>query len=188
MELVTTPSRAAYGAPSRDEGRARELRAIVISSRTFVRKGSFCSWVSSWCSRPCSRCSRENQRAHLEDLFENITLYDNRAIEARCEKRADGTVPVRLRLEAKKDYADGAGDEAPVSMDDWIDSAVFGGEEEGGPPEGRVLYLRKHRMDDSRDAIEIVVTEEPTKAGVDLFNELMDRHPEDHVTNVSSSS
>lgn len=129
----------------------------------------------------------EDKWAMLEDLFENITLYDNRATEATYEKRSDGKYVVRLNIEAKKYYADGTGDESETPMADFVDIAVFGDKGDGTPPEGKVLYLGKRRIDGSTSVLQIVVDEEPVKAGIDPFNKLIDRNPEDNVTNVSTS-
>ena len=127
-------------------------------------------------------------RPLLSDLFENITLYDNRAIEATYHQREDGKYVVRLTASATKFHATGEGDERAVGIDDYVDVAVFGETEPGGVPEGKVLALEKRWVDRSDPVFEIVVDEEPKKAGIDPFNKLVDKNPEDNVTNVSRKS
>ena len=63
-------------------------------------------------------------------------------------------------------------------MSDSIDIGVFGEDD-------KVLYLEKRQLTAADNAIEIVVDEEPVEAGIDPFNKLIDRNPEDNVTAVS---
>lgn len=129
----------------------------------------------------------EDQRAILDDLFREITLYENRAHEAKWKRRGDGKYVVRLEVESRKYRADGQGEESEVSIDDWIDVGVFGEPGDGDPPEGKVLVLEKRHFVDAEGVIELVVDEEPRRAGIDPFNKLVDRNPENNLTAVSES-
>jgi len=120
----------------------------------------------------------------LDDLFRDITLYENRTEEATWHRRDDGKYLVRLEVDARKFQADGLGAETEVPMDAWVDVAVFGQKTEGSPPEGEVLTMEKHRLTGS-DVIELVVDEEPQRAGIDPYNKLIDRNPENNVVAVS---
>jgi aminopeptidase N len=129
----------------------------------------------------------EDQQSLLEDLFETITLYENRAEEATFTQRDDGTYLVRLTVEARKYRADGFGEETEIGIDDWIDVGVFGRRGDDDPPEGKVLALERHRVTEADTVIEVVVDEEPRRAGIDPFNKLVDRNPENNITNVSAN-
>ena len=50
----------------------------------------------------------------LNDSFEKIALYDNKAVEAGSQKMPDGTYKVTLTVEGRKVYADGNGVESPA--------------------------------------------------------------------------
>src|SRR5579863_5305049 len=56
-----------------------------------------------------------------EDLWENITLYDNRVRSASYVQQPDGKYQVNLVLEAKKSRADAKGQDHAVPLHDWID-------------------------------------------------------------------
>jgi ABC-2 type transport system permease protein len=120
----------------------------------------------------------------LDDLFRDITLYENRAQEATWHRREDGKYLVRLDVDAQKFHADGLGAETEVPMDAWVDVAVFGDETENGSPEGEVLAMEKRRVT-GPGVIEMVVDEEPRRAGIDPYNKLIDRNPENNVVKVS---
>ena len=118
-------------------------------------------------------------------MFENITLYENSAKEATYEKRADGKYVVRLAVDSLKFRADGSGVETEIPIDDWIDIGVFGDEDEDGPEEGKLLALEKRRINSSSSVLEIVVDEEPKKVGIDPFNKLIDRNPDNNTKAAS---
>ena len=118
----------------------------------------------------------------ITDLFETITLYDNRALEATWQRREDGKYVVTLKVQSAKLRADGEGRETPTPMDDLIDIGVFAGR---GKQE-RALYLEKHRLTGGETALEIVVDEPPTRAGVDPYNKLIDRLSGDNVVAVGA--
>lgn len=123
----------------------------------------------------------------IEDLFETITLYDNRLVDATYEPAPGGGYVVRLEVEAKKYRADGQGVETEIPVDDWIDLAVFGDREPGASPEGKLLALEKRRIDDGRATFELVVDEEPRRAGIDPFTKLIDRNSDNNVAGVSAA-
>ncbi len=121
-----------------------------------------------------------DKQAMLKDLFETITLYDNKATEVTSTKMADGKYRVRLTVESKKLRADGMGTETAVPIDDWIDVGVLA----AGPTkksEDRVLVLEKRHITQPKTTFEFVVNEKPSKAGIDPLNKLIDRNPEDNT-------
>jgi len=129
-----------------------------------------------------------DRQAILDDLFRNITLYGNRAVKATWSKREDGKYVVRLEVAAAKFRADGKGNEAPAPLDDWIDIGVFGERDPKGPSEGRLLAMEKRHVEGQGGMFEVVVAQEPKKAGIDPFNKLIDRDPDDNLVSVSAGS
>src|SRR5260370_905052 len=61
----------------------------------------------------------------IKDLFEDITLFSNRTIEATAQKRPDGKYDVTINVEARKFKADDKGNETEVPVNDWIDIGAF---------------------------------------------------------------
>jgi ABC-2 type transport system permease protein len=112
-----------------------------------------------------------------DDLFENITLYDNRTRSANYSVQPDGKYQVNLDVEARKVRADGKGEEHTVPISDWIDVGVL-------DAQGNYLYLQKHKIEKERTELTLVVDKLPAKAGIDPLNKLIDRDPEDNVVKV----
>lgn len=112
-----------------------------------------------------------------DDMFENITLYDNRAHSANYVKLADGKYQVNLDINAKKSRADGKGEEHTVPINDLIDIGVQ-------DAQGNYLYLQKQKIDKEHMDLTLLVDKSPAKAGIDPLNKLIDRNPDDNVVKV----
>jgi len=115
----------------------------------------------------------------IEDMFETITLYDNKAVSAKARMLGSGQYEVILLIKSRKLRSDGFGNELEIPVNDWIDIGVLG-------KDGKELYLKKHKICDSEVELRIMVDEEPKKAGLDIYNRLIDRRPEDNITNIVS--
>ena len=115
----------------------------------------------------------------IEDLFETITLFDNRAISATYEQHDEGKFEVRLTVASHKFRADELGIENEVPVDDQIDVGIL-------DEDGNYLYLEKHKIDASESEIIVRVDGTPAKAGIDPLNILVDRKPKDNVIAVKA--
>jgi ABC-type transport system involved in multi-copper enzyme maturation permease subunit len=117
----------------------------------------------------------------LEDLFETITLWDVRARTASWSARDDGRYDVVLEYEARKLRASGAGEETEVPFDDLVEVGVFGARTDERLPHGAPLLVEQRRLTGPSGRINLVVDAEPQRAGIDPYNKLIDRNPEDNV-------
>ena len=117
----------------------------------------------------------------IDDSFEKIALYDDKASDATAQKIAGGKYKVTLVVEGKKAYADGNGVETPTTMHDYMDVGVFSGEKGLEKP----LSVRKEWITGGRQTFEFIVDEQPTRAGIDPFNKLIDRNLDDNSTDVT---
>jgi ABC-2 type transport system permease protein len=117
----------------------------------------------------------------IEDMFETITLYENRATAATATEEADGFYLVQLDFESAKFRADSLGNEREIDVNDLVDIGVFGEDENG---EEVTLYLAKHRVTSGQQQISVRVTGTPVSAGIDPGYKLIDRHNDDNVVDV----
>jgi hypothetical protein len=114
----------------------------------------------------------------FDDLFDNITLYENRAKSATYTQLPDGKYQVNISVELKKYRADGRGEEHQIPAHDWVDIGVVG-------TDGKYLYLKKQKIDGDSANFQVVVDKLPYKAGIDPLNKLIDRAPDDNLVQVS---
>ena len=109
----------------------------------------------------------------LHDMFETITLFENRVSAATYAKRPDGRYDVRLTLEAAKMRADSLGNETPVKLGDWVDVGIFGPDKmddtEVYDASGDALLLKKIRITKPRTVLTFVVDKQLAKAGLDSY-------------------
>jgi ABC-type transport system involved in multi-copper enzyme maturation permease subunit len=121
----------------------------------------------------------------LEDMFERITLYDNRALSAKVRERADGKFELTLELQVRKLYADGKGVETEAeALDDWIEVGAYVERDADGEPAEQPIYLRLHHFDGSENTLTLVLDEQPITAGIDPRRLLIDRSPSDNTRAV----
>ena len=123
----------------------------------------------------------------LKDLFEDITLFSNRALSATAKKRPDGKYGVTIEVESKKFKADEKGNETEVPVNDWIEIGAFA-KPEKGKQYGKTLYRQRLLMKGGKCTYRFTVDEIPDKAGIDPFLLLIDRVPDDNTKNVDVTS
>ena len=113
----------------------------------------------------------------IDDLFEKIVLFDNRALSATARKRHDGKYEVTVKVQAGKLNAGEQGEEQEVPLHDLIDIGVD--DKDGNP------LLRERKLMRSRQgSYTVLVTGRPGKAGIDPDNKLIDRKPDDNMVTV----
>ncbi|MGD0863940.1 MAG: M1 family aminopeptidase [Rhizomicrobium sp.] len=124
----------------------------------------------------------------ITDLFEKITIYDLKATGATWKKRNDGEYDVAVSVEAHKFYADGKGKETETPMDEQVPIGAFL-EEPGKKDFGKskVLYLQSQHIVSGRETIHLVTDCAPAFAGIDPYNEWIDRNSDDNVTSASAA-
>ena len=118
----------------------------------------------------------------IDDGFNRIVLYDNKASSATVAKATGGKYVVTLNVEAHKVQADADGAETPMPLADYIEIGVFSGQKDEEKP----LYLKKEKITAQRQTFTITVDERPTRAGIDPYNKLIDRNADDNMIDVSN--
>jgi hypothetical protein len=115
----------------------------------------------------------------ITDLFERITLFENRAERATMRTLPDGRYEVKVAVNAKKLQADELGVETDRPLDDTITVGVL-------DERGRALHLEKQRFKQAHRELTMVFASKvaPAKAGIDPMNALIDRKPDDNVVRV----
>jgi hypothetical protein len=120
----------------------------------------------------------------LADLFEANTYWELATERVTVERTGTGEWRVTLDVRARKMVVDEAGTETEVPMDDLVEIGVFpaAGDGESGVP----LYLRMHRVRSGDQRITLTVSGEPSRAGIDPRNLLIDVEGGDNLAEVTS--
>jgi hypothetical protein len=81
-------------------------------------------------------------------------------------------------VSSRKSRADDLGKETDVPLDELVDVGVL--DEHDAP-----LVLEKRRISTPNTTMSLVVAGKPALAGIDPFNELIDRRPKDNTVAVT---
>ena len=132
----------------------------------------------------------------IKDMFETITVYDNRIKNVTSTEQENGKYKVDIEFEVSK-YRNNEkgkqifsetgrdsisylpeGKKKPIlslPLKDYIDIGIFTENEVDGKMKEKQLYLKKHKITRIDNKISIIVDEKPTEVGVDPYNILIDR-------------
>ncbi|TAN03784.1 MAG: hypothetical protein EPN36_11700 [Rhodanobacteraceae bacterium] len=122
----------------------------------------------------------------ITDFFDTITLFDDRMVKATAKKLPDGKYQVTMHVHAAKYYADGKGKETRAkTIGIPIEIGVFAKAKDGEEQDEQPLYLEKYPVKDDDSVITVTVDGKPYEAGIDPFNELIDRVSSDNRARVS---
>jgi ABC-2 type transport system permease protein len=137
----------------------------------------------------------------INDMFETITLYDNRVSKATSKKLPNGKYQVDIEFEVTKYKADDTGKRIykdksgktltytkkgdkfaseSYPLNDYIEIGVFCEQTLKGKKSDKELYLKKMKINKINNSISLVVNEKPTEVGVDPYNKLIDTNSDDN--------
>ena len=137
----------------------------------------------------------------IKDMFETITLYENRILKAESKELENGKYQVDLEFRVSKYRNDEKGKmfygdeerdsifyksddmrkpEYSVYLEDYIDVGVFGDDD------NNELYLKKHKITSINNKLSIILDEKPAEVGIDPYNKLIDTNSDDNRKKVES--
>jgi ABC-2 type transport system permease protein len=116
----------------------------------------------------------EDKKYLIEDLFETITFYDNHTDAVSFKKTGNCKYEVEICSTNKKLRADELGREYEVPMDDYLDIGIF-------DEDGHLEYLQKHKVKNGINQFRIEVERQPSKAGIDPLNKLINKNRDMNV-------
>ena len=129
----------------------------------------------------------DSLKYYLDDTWKRITLYENKMISAESvPTKNKNESKVTLKFSTRKMYADSAGNEKPaVGMNDYIDIGLFAPEtiDKSGQKITHPLYLKKHKLKAGMHTLTLIVKGDLEKAGIDPYVKLIDRIPDDNISN-----
>jgi ABC-2 type transport system permease protein len=122
----------------------------------------------------------------LDDTWLKITLYENKFVKATMKDVGNGQHDINLTISVKKFYADSTGQEKVANMNDYVNIGIFGEEttNKDGRRQTNPLYLKKHKLKQGEHTFTIRVKGKPKTAGVDPYNILIDRIPDDNTGSI----
>ena len=137
----------------------------------------------------------------IPDMFETITLYENRIKDAKVEELPNGKFKVTIDTESSKYRSDEKGkriydngngktiytttksgkeDVKSIPLADYIEIGVFSESTAGSSTNEEQLYLEKRKVTKIDNRYIIIVDKKPTEVGIDPYNKLIDANSGDN--------
>ena len=136
----------------------------------------------------------------IEDMFETITLYDNKVEKVTSKKLPNGKYQVDIDFVVSKyrssdkgkksfkdkngktlTYKNGKTNMESYPLNDYIEVGIFGEKTKKGDFElENELYNKKYKIDRINNKLTIIVDQKPIEVGVDPYNKLIDTNSEDN--------
>ncbi len=118
----------------------------------------------------------------IDDMFENITLFSNRVMKA-SSKKIGNEYEVSIYTTSEKFRADSLGKEKAVLLNDFIDIGIFA-EPSNKKNLGKALVYKRVRLNKKENTFTFKIKDKPYQVGIDPYNYLIDRIPDDNVKKV----
>jgi aminopeptidase N len=127
------------------------------------------------------RAAPDSLQPYITDVFDRITLFDNRVTAATSKKLPDGRYQVDFTVKSAKFYADSLGNQKPADQTrDVLPVAVFpelGKDKKPVPP----LLLEKRPLRVGDNKFSFVVKQKPASVAVDPYHLIIDRQLDDNT-------
>lgn len=113
----------------------------------------------------------------IEELFNEIVLYENRVVKAEKTKLPTGEFEVTMDLSLKKIKANPKGEERFVDFKEEIPVGLR-------DKDGELIYYKRHMLSQGEQTLKIKIKEEPFKAGLDPTNSFIDKSLKDNEVSI----
>jgi ABC-2 type transport system permease protein len=118
----------------------------------------------------------------ITDLFQDIILFDNHVVSSSV-KKIGLQYEVKIKTSSEKFRSDSLGAEKPIAINDYIDIGIFA-KNEKSKSLGKSLLMKRIKIAKKENEFTFILAEEPAKVGIDPYNYLVDRMPDDNVKKV----
>ena len=118
----------------------------------------------------------------ITDIFENITVFSNRVLEAKY-KKVGSEYEITLKTNSEKFRSNALGTETKIPLTDYIDIGIFA-EPTNDKNLGKAQIYKRLKITKKENTFIFRTKSMPYQAGIDPYNYLIDRVPEDNLKSV----
>jgi hypothetical protein len=151
------------------------VQAVAFQNPPYTNSPEFVGYIR--------RAAPDSLQPLLTDLFDRITLYDNRVTDATAKKLPDGRYQVDMTVTSSKFYSDSLGTQRPAPIRETLPVAVFPETGKDKRPPAPLLLV-KQRLHPGSNKLRFIVAQKPANVAVDPYHELVDRDLEDNRKDV----
>jgi ABC-2 type transport system permease protein len=121
----------------------------------------------------------------VKDMFERIVVYDNSVKSWSFTKTNDGKFKITAKISCIKTQSDSLGKAQEVKPNNWFDIAVFLKGKTNAKQMGEVFYLKKHKITNKDQTIELILDKEPYMFGIDPYNKIIDKETANNIKDIN---
>ena len=116
----------------------------------------------------------------ITDMFENITIFSNRMVSAKY-KKLGSQYEVTLTTTSEKFRSNALGKETAIPINDFVDFSLFEKSDNDENKTGKVILTKRLKITKKDNVFKFKIKELPYNAGIDPYNYLIDRIPDDNL-------
>ena len=121
----------------------------------------------------------------ITDMLEKIVLFDLKVGDVAISETETGQYDISFDVSIAKFEADGEGMETEVEPAGLFDIALLGEKDEETDTRA-VIHMEKQRIDTATRRITLTTDVKPHSVGIDPFNKLIDRNPDDNIKAIDT--
>lgn len=150
------------------------------------------------------RATPDSLQYLIKDMFETITLYNNRVNKVSSTELPNGKYEVEIDFNVAKYRTDNKGkrvyEDTPgktlttgtdkkavksLPLNDYVEVGIFGEKTKKGIHEyDNEIYLQRYKIDKIKNKVKIIVNQKPVEVGVDPYNKLIDTDSNDNRKSI----
>jgi aminopeptidase N len=123
----------------------------------------------------------DSMQYFVKDVFENITLYNNKLTDATVTEAPGGQYTINFNVASQKLYADSSGYEKAVPSNDYIEVGVYNDKR-------KMIRLQRYKLPGGTSKLSMTISEKPAKIVVDPNLLLIDKDLNDNEKRLNVSS
>lgn len=120
----------------------------------------------------------------ISDMFEHITLFNNRVKQVTVTETPDHRFKVELNVHCEKVRCDSLGNETTIPMNDYLDVALFERNNKNPQELGDAILSDRVKISSKDTTFYFTVAKRPYQAGIDPYHYLTDKVIADNVKTV----
>jgi ABC-2 type transport system permease protein len=145
----------------------RYVKKVAFQEPPFTTAIEFYSFIKA--------ATPDSLKETVKDLFERIIVFDNSVKSWTYAKTNDGKYKITAMLNCLKTKNDSLGKSKELVPNDWIDIGAFSKNEKNKGSLGQAIYLKKIKLTNKEQKIELTVDKEPFMFGIDPYYKLIDK-------------
>ena len=168
------------------------VSAVAFQEAPYTNSIEFVSYIQ--------KATPDSLQYLIKDMFETITLYNNKVNNVTSKKLPNGNYLVEINFNVAKYrsgkdgekiykdengktlvYGTGKNKVESLPLQDYVEIGIFGEPKKEGKYElENELFVKKYKIDKINNKVQIEVKEKPIEVGVDPYNKLIDTDSNDN--------